>query len=44
MVVFAQDLYSVPSESITNTSPKVLATYIHGNKMYDSENPPQDLI
>ena len=38
MVVYDQDLYSVPTEAITNQTPKVLATYIRGNAVYDSKN------
>jgi len=38
MVVYDQDLFTIPLSSITNTSPKVLATYIRGQKIYDAEN------
>ncbi|MCA1916246.1 amidohydrolase family protein, partial [Methanospirillum hungatei] len=41
MVIYDQDLFTVPLQSISNKSPKVLATYIHGQKKYDAENPPQ---
>jgi predicted amidohydrolase YtcJ len=40
MVIYNQDLFTVSLESITNKSPKVLATYIHGKKMYDAGDPP----
>lgn len=38
MVVYDQDLFTIPFSSITNKSPKVLATYIRGQKIYDAEN------
>ena len=44
MVMYDQDLFTAPLPFITNKSPRVLATYIRGQKMYDANNPPRDIF
>lgn len=39
MVVYDKDLFFVPPEALTNTTPKVVATYIRGKEIYDSKKP-----
>jgi len=41
IVIFDQDLYSVPPEKFNKDNPKVLATYVSGRKMYEMQMPSQ---